>query len=52
MLLLVLVGVIAPASLVYGIGAAIIVWLAHADNIDRLLHGRERKFSFGDRERP
>jgi glycerol-3-phosphate acyltransferase PlsY len=50
MLLLVFVGVIAPASLVYGIGAAVIVWLAHADNIDRLLHGRERKFSFGDRE--
>jgi glycerol-3-phosphate acyltransferase PlsY len=25
------------------VGAAII-WIAHADNIDRLLHGRERKF--------
>jgi glycerol-3-phosphate acyltransferase PlsY len=23
-----------------------IVWLAHADNIDRLLHGAERKFDF------
>jgi glycerol-3-phosphate acyltransferase PlsY len=51
MLALVLAGAIAPASLVYGISAAVIVWLAHADNIDRLLHGRERKFSFGDRER-
>ncbi|MGH2408543.1 MAG: glycerol-3-phosphate 1-O-acyltransferase PlsY [Candidatus Limnocylindrales bacterium] len=49
-LLLLILGVItSPAPLVYGIGAAIIVWLAHADNIDRLLHGRERKFSFGDR---
>ena len=50
MLLLAYIGATAPASLVYGVGAAIIVWLAHADNIDRLLHGRERKFSFGDRE--
>ena len=23
-----------------------IVWVAHADNIDRLLHGAERKFDF------
>ena len=28
------------------VGAAMI-WLAHADNIDRLLHGRERKFDLG-----
>jgi acyl phosphate:glycerol-3-phosphate acyltransferase len=28
------------------IGAALI-WLAHADNIDRLLHGKERKFDLG-----
>ncbi|MGH3075394.1 MAG: glycerol-3-phosphate 1-O-acyltransferase PlsY [Gaiellales bacterium] len=51
MLLLAYVGIMQPASLIYGIGAAAIVWLAHADNIDRLLHGRERKFSFGDRDR-
>jgi glycerol-3-phosphate acyltransferase PlsY len=50
-LALVLTGVIAPASLVYGVSAAVVVWLAHADNIDRLLHGRERRLSFGDRER-
>ena len=28
------------------VGAALI-WLAHADNIDRLLHGTERKFDLG-----
>jgi glycerol-3-phosphate acyltransferase PlsY len=28
------------------VGAALI-WLAHADNIDRLLHGKERKFDLG-----
>ncbi|MFI5254778.1 MAG: glycerol-3-phosphate 1-O-acyltransferase PlsY [Candidatus Limnocylindrales bacterium] len=50
MLALVWANTIAPAELVYGVGAAIIVWLAHADNIDRLLHGRERKLSFGRRQ--
>lgn len=29
-----------------GLGAGLI-WLAHADNIDRLLHGKERKFDLG-----
>ena len=24
-----------------------LIWLAHADNIDRLLHGTERKFDIG-----
>jgi len=28
------------------VGCAV-VWLAHADNIDRLLHGTERKFDLG-----
>jgi glycerol-3-phosphate acyltransferase PlsY len=51
MLALAIAGWVAPVSLIYGIGAAIIVWLAHADNIERLLHGRERKLSFGARER-
>jgi glycerol-3-phosphate acyltransferase PlsY len=51
MLALVLFGGLDPVWLVFGISAAIIVWLAHADNIDRLLHGRERKFSLNDRER-
>jgi glycerol-3-phosphate acyltransferase PlsY len=38
-----------PISLVYGVAAVAIVWTAHADNIQRLLHGQERKFVFGDR---
>ena len=36
--------------LAYPIYAALgcgLVWLAHADNIDRLIHGRERKFDLG-----
>jgi glycerol-3-phosphate acyltransferase PlsY len=32
-----------PYVIYSAVGAALI-WLAHADNIDRLLHGRERKF--------
>ena len=32
-----------PYVIYSGVGAALI-WLAHADNIDRLLHGTERKF--------
>jgi glycerol-3-phosphate acyltransferase PlsY len=35
-----------PYVLYSAFGAALI-WLAHADNIDRLLHGRERKFDLG-----
>jgi acyl phosphate:glycerol-3-phosphate acyltransferase len=37
-------GTVPGAYLLYaGIGAAM-VWVAHADNIDRLLHGTERRF--------
>jgi hypothetical protein len=32
-----------PYVIYSAVGAALI-WLAHADNIDRLLHGTERKF--------
>jgi len=32
-----------PHVLYTAVGAAL-VWLAHADNIDRLIHGKERKF--------
>lgn len=48
MLLLLLVAPVTPLPYVLysAIGAALI-WLAHADNIDRLLHGTERKFDFG-----
>ena len=51
MLALVVAGVIPPALLVFGVAGAAIVWLAHADNIDRLIHGQERKLSFGRSQR-
>ena len=35
-----------PYVLYTAVGAALI-WLAHADNIERLLHGTERKFDLG-----
>ena len=35
-----------PYVIYAAVGAALI-WLAHADNIDRLLHGTERKFDLG-----
>jgi glycerol-3-phosphate acyltransferase PlsY len=41
---LVLNGTIPPAYLIYAVVGVGVVWLAHADNIDRLLHGTERKF--------
>ena len=34
----------------YGFLAVVLIWLAHADNIQRLLQGRERKLSFGERD--
>ena len=39
-----------PVSLaypLYALAGCILVWLAHADNIERLLHGTERKFDLG-----
>ena len=33
-----------PQYLVYAIVGAALIWIAHADNIDRLIHGTERKF--------
>jgi acyl phosphate:glycerol-3-phosphate acyltransferase len=41
---LVLTGTVPPAYLVYAVVGVAVVWIAHADNIDRLLHGTERKF--------
>ena len=35
-----------PYVLYAAVGAAFI-WMAHADNIDRLIHGKERKFDLG-----
>jgi acyl phosphate:glycerol-3-phosphate acyltransferase len=41
---LVVSGTVPPAYLVYAVVGVAVVWIAHADNIDRLLHGTERKF--------
>jgi glycerol-3-phosphate acyltransferase PlsY len=40
-------GLISGAYPLYATAAAAVVWLAHADNIDRLIHGTERKFDLG-----
>jgi glycerol-3-phosphate acyltransferase PlsY len=37
-------GSVPAAYLLYAILGSALVWLAHADNIDRLLHGTERRF--------
>ncbi len=44
---LVLNGTVPPAYLIYAVTGAAVVWIAHADNIERLLHGTERKFDLG-----
>jgi glycerol-3-phosphate acyltransferase PlsY len=40
-------GSISVAYPIYTAIGAGLIWLAHADNIDRLVHGRERKFDLG-----
>ena len=40
-------GTVPPAYLVWAVAGPALIWLAHADNIDRLLHGKERKFDLG-----
>jgi glycerol-3-phosphate acyltransferase PlsY len=40
-------GAVPPAYLVWAAAGPALIWLAHADNIDRLLHGTERKFDLG-----
>ena len=40
-------GAVPPAYLVWAVVGPALIWLAHADNIDRLLHGTERKFELG-----
>jgi glycerol-3-phosphate acyltransferase PlsY len=40
-------GAVPPQYLVYTVVGAALIWIAHADNIDRLLHGTERKFDLG-----
>lgn len=37
-------GAVPPQYLVYTVVGAALIWIAHADNIDRLIHGTERKF--------
>ena len=37
-------GWVAPAYLLWAAVGPVLIWLAHADNIDRLIHGTERKF--------
>ncbi len=37
-------GAVPPAYLIWAAVGPALIWLAHADNIDRLIHGRERKF--------
>jgi glycerol-3-phosphate acyltransferase PlsY len=37
-------GTVPAVYLLYGTLGAALVWLAHADNIDRLIHGTERRF--------
>jgi len=40
-------GAVPPAYLVWAAAGPALIWLAHADNIDRLRHGTERKFDLG-----
>ncbi|MDQ3127876.1 MAG: glycerol-3-phosphate 1-O-acyltransferase PlsY [Chloroflexota bacterium] len=40
-------GPISFAYPLYAMAGAGLIWLAHADNIDRLIHGTERKFDLG-----
>jgi acyl-phosphate glycerol 3-phosphate acyltransferase len=46
-----LVLLVVPATprpyVIYAAVGAALIWLAHADNIDRLIHGKERKFDLG-----
>ena len=37
-------GWVPPAYLIWAAVGPVLIWLAHADNIDRLIHGTERKF--------
>lgn len=40
-------GHVPAAYLAWAAVGPVIIWVAHADNIDRLVHGRERKFDLG-----
>ena len=49
-LVAVMAGWLDPGWLLYAIPGVVIVWVAHRDNIGRLLAGTELKFSAGDRK--
>ena len=40
-------GWVPPAYILWAAVGPVLIWLAHADNIDRLIHGTERKFDLG-----
>ena len=40
-------GAVQPQYLLYAVIGPALIWIAHADNIDRLIHGTERKFDLG-----
>ena len=40
-------GWVQPAYLLWAAVGPVLIWFAHADNIERLLHGTERKFDLG-----
>ena len=40
-------GWVPPAYLIWAVIGPALIWIAHADNIDRLIHGTERKFDLG-----
>jgi acyl phosphate:glycerol-3-phosphate acyltransferase len=51
-ILFVLAGALEPGWLLYVLPGLVIVWIAHRDNIGRLLAGTERRFDPGDRQPP
>ncbi len=50
LVLFVVAGGTNPVYLVYGLAGGLLIWLAHADNIERLLNGTERRFTISQDE--
>jgi glycerol-3-phosphate acyltransferase PlsY len=50
LVLFVVAGGTNPAYLVYGVTGGVLIWLAHADNIERLRNGTERRFTISQEE--
>ena len=48
-IVLVVIGQLDSGWLLYVLPGAAIIWIAHRDNIGRLLNGTERRFDSGDR---